>query len=349
MLPSKFFQSNLQGYVAGRAAAGCRGKGGKSLVMKVPAVAANLGPGFDSVALALSIYSQVTVEILPHPDATIPMVQLSGAIRTASDASAIGNLVYTLLSKICLSRRHLLQHLKILVESDLPLNRGLGVSDGIILAALYAVNSIEDLILGQADLLSQSIALEVRAESAAAALLGDLVISAESPQHRKVFTQQLYWPPVWHLFCVIPPYSLDTIKMRALIPPMLPTASVIHNLQRLSIFLASVNNCNDQALKEGLIDHIHEPYRRHRVPELDSLSAHLKDFPILGCVLSGAGPAVLIIYHVRHKQMVRAEIEKWMSARSSSYTLLDLQVERQGMLELSGSSNKGKHDKSHRL
>ncbi|NJL71131.1 MAG: hypothetical protein HC888_05680 [Candidatus Competibacteraceae bacterium] len=131
----------------------------------MPAVATNLGPGFDSVALALNAYSKVTVEILPHPEVNIPMVQLSGAIRTASDAKSIGNLVYTLISKVCTSRRHLLQRLKILVESDLPLNKGLGVFDGIVLAAIYAVNSIEDLVLGQAELLAQSMSLEARGET----------------------------------------------------------------------------------------------------------------------------------------------------------------------------------------
>lgn len=335
LLPSTFYMSAFGESTKPPLRAGRRGTGTKSLVVRVPAVATNLGPGFDSVALALNAYSTVTVEILPHPEVNIPMVQLSGAIRTASDAKSIGNLVYTLISKVCTSRRHLLQRLKILVESDLPLNKGLGVFDGIVLAAIYAVNSIEDLVLGQAELLAQSMSLEARGETVAACLLGDLVVSAQCPGRNRVITQQLHWPQQWQLFCLLPPYCLDTPAMRQLIPAVLPTTNVLGNLQRLSLFLAAVSNANDQALREGMKDLIHEPYRRHCVPELDSLRSHLLNAPILGCVLSGAGSAILVIYHIRHNQRVEEAIKEWLEGPGKDCALLSLRGERRGMLDLS--------------
>ncbi|NJL71132.1 MAG: hypothetical protein HC888_05685 [Candidatus Competibacteraceae bacterium] len=80
---------------------------------------------------------------------------------------------------------------------------------------------------------------------------------------------------------------------------------------------------------------IHEPYRRHCVPELDSLRSHLLNEPILGCVLSGAGSAILVIYHIRHNQRVEEAIKEWLAGPGKDCTLLSLRGERRGMLDLS--------------
>lgn len=307
------------------------------ITLRVPATTCNIGPGLDTVALALNAYSTVTLELLPQDNMAIPMVQLFGDIKTSSDHQSVGDLVYSIMRKICLTRRQLLHRIKILIVSNLPLNRGLGVSDSLVLAALYAINSIEDCVLSQADLLHQCIALEAQPECAAASLLGDLVISAPAYQSNRVSVQQMHWPSDWHLLCVVPNYSLTTQSMRMTIPEQLPKKDVTHNLQHLALFLAAVANQNDQAMKEALDDRLHEAYRQSFVPALKSLREHLNALPIIGCVLSGAGPSVLVICNETHKELINSAILDWTSKQGEPHKIFELQCDRQGMVDMTSS------------
>jgi homoserine kinase len=339
VLPSQIYTTQQNRAIADSASTRTRVKKIRSqwVTLKVPATTCNIGPGLDTVALALNAYSTVTLELLPQENMAIPMVQLRGEIKTSSDHQSVGDLVYSIMRKVCLTRRPLLHRIKILIESDLPLNRGLGVSDSLILAALFAINAIEDCVLSQADLLHQCLALEAQPECVAASLLGDLVISAPAYQSNRVSVQQMHWPADWHLLCVVPSYSLATPLMRMAIPEQLPKKDVTHNLQHLALFLAAVANRNDQAMKEALDDRLHEAYRQSFVPALKSLRAHLKALPVIGCVLSGAGPSVLVICNKNHKELINTSILDWISKQGEPHKLLDLQCDRQGMVDLTSS------------
>lgn len=339
MLPSQIYTTQQNSAITDSTRTRTRVKKIRSqwITLRVPATTCNIGPGLDTVALALNAYSKVTLELLPQDNIAIPMVQLRGDIKTWSNYQAVGDLVYAIMRKVCLTRRPLLHRIKILIESDLPLNRGLGVSDSLVLAALYAINAIEDCVLSQADLLHQSIALEAQPECVAASLLGDLVISAPAYEANRVSVQQMHWPADWHLLCVVPNYSLATPSMQMAIPERLPKKDVTHNLQHLALFLAAVANQNDQAMKEALDDRLHETYRQCFVPALKSLRAHLKALPIIGCVLSGAGPSVLVICNKSHKELTNSSILDWISKQAEPHKILDLQCDRQGMVDLTSS------------
>lgn len=339
MLPSQIYTTQQNCAIADSTRTRNRVKKIRSqwITLRVPATTCNIGPGLDTVALALNAYSTVTLELLPRDNMAIPMVQLRGDIKTSSDYQSAGDLVYSIMRKVCLTRRPLIHRIKILIESDLPLNRGLGVSDSLILAALFAINTIEDCVLSQADLLHQCIALEAQPECIAASLLGNLVISAPGCQNNRVSVQQLHWPADWHLLCIVPNYSLATPAMRMAIPEQLQKKDVTHNLQHLALFLAAVANQNDQALKEALDDRLHEVYRQPFVPALKSLRAHLKALPIIGCVLSGAGPSVLVICNKTHRELINSSILDWTSKQSEPHKILDLQCDRQGMVDMTSS------------
>src|SRR5262245_28455720 len=99
-----------------------------NLTLEIPASASNLGPGFDTLALALNIYTRVHFELLDHDDVSQPIVTLKGAIASLSGSQSQGQLIYHMLSELWQSDHDLLKRVRITVTSDIPLGCGLGSS-----------------------------------------------------------------------------------------------------------------------------------------------------------------------------------------------------------------------------
>jgi len=150
---------------------------------------------------------------------------------------------------------------------------------------------------------------------------------------------------------VVPPYRLSTEKARLVLPKHISLSDAIFNLQRIGLLVAAISQGDEEALQHALHDRLHEPYRQPLVPELQVLRKMLRGLPVLGCVLSGTGPSVLIIVHQRHKAEVMDYLQAWNAktagpvTRDSShiqdvalteglYKILDLQVDDQGLIEM---------------
>jgi homoserine kinase len=110
-------------------------------------------------------------------------------------------------------------------------------------------------------------------------------------------------------------------------------ADAIFNVQRTALLVSAVVSRDEHAMKEALQDRLHEPYRNAMVPELDSLRQMLSDKNIIGCVLCGGGPAVLIIVNRKNKSLVQAAVNVW-AAEQVGTQVLDLEVDRHGIREI---------------
>lgn len=299
----------------------------------IPASTCNLGPGLDTLGLALSLYTRITVWLLKKDYTEIPRVIFRGAMAKRSQASDQGDLIYTMLMKLWESTPRDASRLRVLADSDIPLGTGLGGTGTAVLGALWASAVLRDIIPTRTKILADATALEHHPESLAPSLLGNMVVCGIA-DGLKVLTEQIEWPQQWRTIVLVPSYRLTTPKARAVLPGQVNLADAVFNVQRASLLVAAVQNQNEGTMRSALHDRLHERYRTSLVPELSEIKAILAREPIMGCVLSGAGSAVLVIVNDKRKDAVVRHLRDWIAREKKGLTLLDLSVDRFGLREI---------------
>lgn len=304
--------------------------GVKRLTVRVPGSSANIGPGFDALALAYKLYCTLDFELLDNNDRSIPLITLKGVLVKGLPKDQ-NNLIYQVLSNLWQNDPDLLQRVRVSIESNIPLGKGVGSSAAAITGAVWAAHALSGKTPENGLVLQEAAQLEGHADNAAASLLGGLVVSARAHTKRGMITQKLIWPEEWCTIVTVPPYVLSTKKSRAALPKQVSHVDAVGNVQKVALLLAAVQNKDEEAMHEALHDRLHEPYRLQLVPELSAIRKIVSDLPVMGCVLSGAGSSVLTIVNRRHRQQVVEVLKNWTQSQSEQCEILDLDVDQEGL------------------
>jgi homoserine kinase len=299
----------------------------------VPASTANLGPGFDTLALAVNLYCTLTFEIFVNEaaDTAVPKIELVGKLAQDLPRDE-SNLVYKTIRDLWRADDDMFKRLRITIASDIPLGSGLGSSAAAIMGAVFAAYDLAGEMLDYGTLLTRGCELEGHADNLAASLLGGLVVCGGKCQvTRSIKTQQIVWPDEWCPIVVVPPYQLSTAATRAALPRTYSRCDTVQNIQKTALLLAAVVNHDEEALRSSLSDKLHEPYRQKYVPELAAVRKAVSDLPVLGTVLSGAGPSVLTLVSRRHKQQVLECVLDWAQKQAKAPEVYALEVDREGL------------------
>ena len=252
----------------------------ESLTVSAPATSANLGPGFDCLAVALDLGNAVVVSRRPGPLSV--RVTGEGAGELAEDAS---NLVCRALA----SGLGSLDGLAVECRNRIPLGRGLGSSSAAVCSGLVAANALGGLRWTPDDLLARAAAIEGHADNSAACLTGGLVAVGPGPTARPVPV-----PADLAFVVVIPECRTSTDSARRALPETVSLADAAVTLANaVGLTLALVEERLDD-LPPLLVDRLHEPHRAGGVPGLEALRALADGGDCLGATISGSGPSVLL-------------------------------------------------------
>jgi homoserine kinase len=251
----------------------------EGLTLEVPGSISNLGPGFDALAVAVQLYLRVTVR---RVDASTP-----GRI-TVTPAHAGDDFIVRSITTLAAREGVELPGLDLEVQSDIPVQGGLGSSGAAIVAGLV----LYDRMSGDADrdLLSEATAFEGHPDNVAAALLGGLTAACIGADG-KVVGLASTWPDDVPFVTATPDVRVKTAEARLVVPSELSRADAVFNLQRAALLLQAVHTRRLDVVAEALADRWHQPYRAPLVPGLPEALA-LKHANLLGVCLSGSGPTV---------------------------------------------------------
>ena len=273
--------------------------------LRVPGSSANLGPGFDSLGVALRVY--LTCRFAPADKLSI---RCSG--RDASQiACDENNLIWQTALDIANRANLPLPAADLEIENEIPLGKGLGSSAAAITAGVVIAAKLLNLDWTQARILNEAARLEGHPDNVAACVLGSVVASAVDADGR-TRAIRLEMPPSFNVAVVVPNFALPTKQARAILPNLYTRTDVTFNIQRAALLTAALATGDASAFPTALDDRLHQPFRASLVPGLTEILT-LRAPGLLGCTLSGAGPAVLVFYQSGHEHvcdLVREEFAK---------------------------------------
>lgn len=252
--------------------------------IQVPGSIANLGPGFDTLAVAVQLYLTLSVRVLTGSnDLKFHFI----------DCHIDGeNYIERAFRFLARQRSACFPALEVDVRSAIPAKGGLGSSAAATVAGLRLYEAIAGPLPAQG-LLNAACALEGHPDNVAAALLGGLTISCQMPD-RSAFAVKLQWPESLAFVVLTPEVPLATSASREALPAQISRDDAVFNLQRVALLLQGLQSGNFALLREALQDRIHQPFRQRLIPGLEQALA-LEHPDLVGVCLSGAGPSVVAL------------------------------------------------------
>ncbi|MCE5229346.1 homoserine kinase [bacterium] len=260
------------------------------LLIRVPASTSNLGPGFDCVGLALSLYNDFTVRPL-----TDGPNRIEGR-GTCVGLNGDGNFFFKTMERVAKRAGGLeLPAVEVVIDGNVPLGSGLGSSATACVAGALAANYYLGSPLAIESLVEVLIEAEGHPDNVTPALLGGLTVTAIDADGPLV---HVYEPaPSWRYVVIVPDYSLSTKKMRTLLPSKVTLQDAVYNIGRVPLVLDSLIGGDAQMLRRALGDRLHEDARASQIKRYRRMKRAALEAGAATVFVSGSGPTVAAVCH----------------------------------------------------
>ena len=288
----------------------------KRVTIRVPATTANLGPGFDAFGCALSLYTDVTFEETE-----------CGLEITGCDEAYTGpdNLAYVSYCAVMDTMCEEIKGLKIHIDANIPICRGLGSSAALLVAGAMGANVLHGNKLSTQGLLNITNAMEGHPDNLAPAFYGGLTasmvdnglpVSVNFPLH-----------PDWEFLALVPDFTLATSKAREVLPTEYSRADAVYNIAHGALVLKALELGDEKLLRTAMQDRIHQNYRKTLITDYEKIQGLIRTCGAAFC-LSGAGPTLLCI--TRNKNLDEMLAKKLDAITEAKWQMIPLHIEFEG-------------------
>lgn len=261
-----------------------------NITVKVPATSANLGPGFDSLGIALDLWNEA--EFVPTNDRKISLT-IEGEGRDDLPTGASNAIVDAALQVYNLAGKPY-HGMQIHCLNRVPLGSGLGSSSAALLTGMLGANAILGEPFSRDEILKLAIETEGHPDNVAPAMLGGLVASIIHESHVVSLRLMLndHGAPV-HITVVFPDFDFPTKQARAILPKQIELKDAIYNISRAVIVTEAFRLGDLDMLNEAMNDKLHQPYRIPLIPGAQAAMDAAKQAGASAVALSGAGPSLI--------------------------------------------------------
>ena len=283
-----------------------------TVTVTVPATTANLGPGFDCIGAALSLYNSFQFSRL-EPSATEKLkITVTGqeAAKVKTDESNLAYVAFvTLYDRLKQSPPPVAIH----IDMQVPLARGLGSSATAIVGGLVGANELAGKPLSQVEVMQLAIELEGHPDNVVPAFLGGCRLAASNTPSGSWEICDIPWHPDIVPVVAIPDFELSTAEARKVLPADYSRADAIFNAAHLGLLVRALAAGDQDWLRCALQDKIHQPYRRSLIRGYEAVQEAAMNAGACGMVISGAGPTLLALTDVTNADaVVREMAAAWM-------------------------------------
>lgn len=291
--------------------------------IKVPATTANVGPGFDTIGIALDLFNSIIVKkeselqefIWPNGEEPFPtsdnmILQACQFILAKHPDKQIGFSIH-------------------MDECNIPISRGLGSSAAAIVSGLYAANFLLDNYYSIDDIINFATELEGHPDNVVPAILGGMVIS--TTEEDTVLYSSVSFPKDIVFNVMIPDFKLSTSMARGVLPISYSRSECIFNVSRVSMLINSLVTCDYEKIRPCLKDAIHQPYRLVLINDSQSIMDKSKELNSLGEFISGAGPT-LIALTKREAQDFKEHMNNYLSSLKDKWLIKQVDINLLGTI-----------------
>ena len=295
------------------------------LELLLPATSANLGPAFDAAALAFEVFLKVRAQ-------TADEFSIVAQGRDAAICRQVENhLILTTYREVLEMEGKPIQPLALQIENQIPIGKGCGSSAAARLAGIALAVHLGQLPWTDSRIVGEAARREHHPDNAAACWMGGLAVarmSSEGEAQVACVSPKGNWP----LLLAVPEGALPTKEARRVIPSEYSRADAVANIQNSMLLLAALVQGRRDLLAAALEDRMHQPYRAELCPLLPALQKLAGTAGILGAVLSGAGPSVLIFVDGKDKNADRvvAKVRAHLRAGGLDAELITTAITKQG-------------------
>lgn len=292
--------------------------------VRVPGSSANMGPGFDSLGLALTLYNYIEAE---ETDAGLEIV-IEDAETKEYLPTDEKNLVYKAMKYLFEKAGYNPKGLKLTLSSEVPVTRGLGSSSACIIGGLVAANELSGKKFSAREIMSMATKLEGHSDNVCAAYLGGFTVSVFDKDEVFYYSHKINGD----LKCLvlIPDYAVTTQKARNTLPGYYPKRDVAFNISHASLLVASIVSGNYENLLCAIDDRVHEPYRKIFIDGYQKLYNKLKSYGALGTFISGSGPTLASIIEADDAEFFYEDIKEYTDKAFPTWKVVLLDIDNEG-------------------
>ncbi len=306
----------------------------KKITVSVPATSANLGPGFDVLGVAVSLYNEVTFEaVMAPPQALVkkPVLQMTiegeGAADIPRDAS---NLVIRSAYRVFERVRQWPSQLKVRMRNRIPLARGLGSSSATTIAGLAAANRLCGEPLPEQALLDLAVGIEGHPDNVVPALVGGFCVSGMIDKRTRYLKFKA--PKDLRAVVCVPEKQIATSEARRVLPSRIPLSAAVFTSSHAMFLLGSILQKQYEWLGFAMDDVLHQPARASLLPGFNEVLVQAKKAGAYGAALSGAGSCVLALTKPGATVKVVGEaMQKRFAAHGIASKWINLTLEDKGI------------------
>ena len=280
--------------------------------VKIPATSANLGPGFDTLGLALDLYN---IFIFREKSKGI---EISG-FDPKYDFD--NNLVYSSMLRTFEKIDFYPQGISIEAKINIPISRGLGSSAACILGGVLGANALAGEPLSKEEVFKLAVEIEGHPDNIAPALFGGLVTSIM--EDGEVFYNKIEIHKGIKYVAIIPDFTLSTKAAREVLPRQISYKDGVYNTGRVALLISALSNGRFDLLKYGFKDKLHQPYRSELIKGFDEIISLSYDLNALGAYLSGAGPTIMVLIDEDNNTFTN-EIETYLKEKKWNWGINEL-------------------------
>jgi len=288
--------------------------------IRVPATSANLGPGFDCLGIALNLYNTFIFEEI---DKGIEFIGCSEKFKNED------NLVYTSMKKCFEKIGYTPSGIRIKMQCDIPVSRGLGSSAACILAGVMAASELAGGVLSKDEILEIAVDIEGHPDNLAPALYGGMTASIKDKE--KIYVEEINLSKTLNFCALIPGFILSTEKSRSVLPKEISYKDALFNIGRTSLLIAALSNGNIEMLKIACEDMLHQSYRGKLIKNYEEITEKCKELNSKAVFLSGAGPTIMNIIDKEDKEFIEGIIE-YVASFQDKWTVKPLSVDYSGAI-----------------
>ncbi|MEN8077976.1 homoserine kinase [Clostridioides difficile] len=295
--------------------------------VRVPATSANLGPGFDSLGISLSIYNEYEFSLEENKGLFFEGVE--------KEFQNEDNIIFMAIKKVFNKYDFKFTGLRIkIIKQDIPISRGLGSSSSCIVAGLIGAFALMNKEINRDEILSLAVEIEGHPDNVCPAIFGGLVSTIMSDNKKPLYNCVDVKEGV-KFIALIPRFKLSTEKARAILPKEVPFRDCIYNIGRAALLISCFSNGNYALLREATKDKIHERFRSRLIDKFDEVYNKVLELGAFSCFLSGAGPTLMAIVDKDDINFVN-RLREFMSEQNINWDIKELTIDKHGAKILKG-------------